>query len=255
MVYEQLLETSTWLVDEKTLRELKTRPYTPIHGSVVAQTQPYVLTHEFSKMRYLADKNCVGIATKQELAGSYYRLTTFVSGGDPAVCHRLGSCLYVVDPWHSLTRVGRHVQNIELQSTDTGLQDGSRIFDELMTLQRAMALHDASVLQQAARSCRITIVVEKHRYSKTADIPRLVELIRKILPLLNQLMSKFHTVFIKTYPRFAQYLRRETLKWVESKREPQVKVSGKGLDLHVLVQLLRAASSEEFFKSKGGQSK
>jgi hypothetical protein len=83
MVYEQLLETCTWLVDEKTLRELKTRPYTPMHGSVVAQTQPYILTHEFSKMRYLADKNCVGIATKQELAESYYRLTTFVLEATP----------------------------------------------------------------------------------------------------------------------------------------------------------------------------
>jgi hypothetical protein len=124
-----------------------------------------------------------------------------------------------------------------------------------MTLQRAMVLYDASVLQQAARSCRITIVVEKHRYSKTADIPRLVGLVRNILPLLNQLMSKVHTVFIKTHPRFAQYLRREPLKWIESKGEPQVKVSGKGLDLHVLVQLLRAASSEEFFESESGQLK
>jgi hypothetical protein len=203
MVYEQLLETRTWPVDEKTLRKLEMRPYTPMHGSFVAQTQPYVPMHEFSKMCYLADKNCVGIATKQELAESYYRLTTFVSGGDPAVCHRLGSCLYVVDPWHSLTRVGRHVQNIELQSTDTGLQDGSRIFDDLMMLQRATVLYDTSVFQQAARSCRITIVVEKHQHYKTADIPRLVALISKILPLLEQLILKGNTVFIEIHPHFA----------------------------------------------------
>jgi hypothetical protein len=247
IVYEQLLETRIWPVDGKTLEELKIRSYTPMHGSVVVQTQPYIPMHAFSKMRYLADKDCVGIATKQELAESYYRLTTFVFGGDAAVCHRLESFLYAVDPWHSLTRVGSFVQNIELQSTDTGLEDGSRIFDELMMLQQATVFDDALVLQQAARNYRITIVVEKHQHYKTADIPRLVGLVGKILPLLDQLMSKGHTISVEIHPRFAQYLCRETLEWVKSKGEPQVKISGRGLDLNVLEQLLRAASSTEFF--------
>jgi hypothetical protein len=129
-----------------------------------------------------------------------------------------------VDPWHSLTRVGQFVRNIELRYTDTDLEDGSRIFDEKMLLQRAAVFHDA---EEATRSVHNTIVVERFRYGKAEDIPRIVALVDWNLQLLDQLMSKGHATFIEIHPRFAQCLCGETLNWVKSKRKPQVEVIGK----------------------------
>jgi hypothetical protein len=96
MVYELLLEIRIWPVDGATLGHMRKRSYIPIY--------------RYAEMRYLTGKDCVGIAIKQELAEAYYRLMTCVFRGDSGVPHRVKSFLYAVDPWHSLTRVGRFVK-------------------------------------------------------------------------------------------------------------------------------------------------
>jgi hypothetical protein len=228
MVYEHILGALAWIVDGKTLGDIKKRPYVPMHG--------------FSKMRHLTNKYCVGTKTKEELAESYYHSTTFVFGGDSAdIYQHLKGFLYTVDPWLSVTRIGRLVQHIELQGSDVHMEDRSRIIEELRVLQRATVLHDASVLQKAARRCRIKIVVERFRYSKPADIPRLAGIIGKILPHLVLLVSKGHVVSLEIHPRFAEYLCPTTSKWLKIKgKNPQVTLSSDNLKLETLKQLLRA---------------
>jgi hypothetical protein len=67
------------------------------------------------------------------------------------------------------------IQKVELRTTDGRMDDDSWILREL------------EVLNRMTRKIHINVEVERRRYCRAAHVPRLVVVIGKILPLLQEL--------------------------------------------------------------------
>jgi hypothetical protein len=227
LVYEYILEDRVLKVDPKVMTELKQYEN---EIELRHKRRFYFPGHQSPKIYHVADTRFTGTATAQELSYSYYRNMTFCFDGDSTqVGQRLANFLYnTINPWLSFSNMSHVIQKVELRTTDGRMEDG------LWTLR------ELGPFKWMTRKIHINIEVERRRYRRIEEIPRLVEVIGKVLPLLQELEWKGHTILLTIQDCIPQSFCSKRQSWIRNEAQPQVRLNGESLKLHILAQMLGA---------------